>query len=160
MKRALNFQSGLTLVEVVIASAIILTAVLTLLGVHNFYLKSALSNAETVKAVHLMEEGIEAMRYFRDDSWEAKVETLSLNTPYGLVLSGGTWQTTSNLWVGSFTRSVTLASVQRNASGDIVSSGGALDPDTLLVTATVSWPSRGATTTKAMSTYLTNLYGN
>jgi hypothetical protein len=153
-------NAGLTIVEVVIASAIILAATLALIGVHGFYLKSALSNTDTVKAVHLAEEGIEGMRYLRDDSWQRNIESLSPDTPYGLELIGGVWQAVPNVWIDGMSRSVTISSVFRDSSSDIVSGGGTLDPNTVLVTSSVSWSSSGATTTKTIATYLTNLWDN
>ncbi len=137
-------NKGLTLVEVVIASAIILAAIVTLLGVHTLYLKVALANTDSVKAAFLLEEGIEETRYLRDDSWSANI-------------AGLTSTTTS---IDNFERMVTLSAVYRDSNGDIVSSGGTLDTNTKLITSSVSWMVNGATTTKSISTYLTNLYAN
>jgi prepilin-type N-terminal cleavage/methylation domain-containing protein len=154
-------NKGLTLVEVMIASAIILTAVVTLLGVHNLYLKVAFSNSNAVKAAYLAEEGLEAMRFLRDLSWSTHLAPLAIGTEYGVVLSVSAWQVNpANKYVENFERTVSIALVYRDANGDIVASGGTLDPDTLLVTSSVAWASGGATTTKAIATYLTNLYEN
>jgi Tfp pilus assembly protein PilV len=151
---------GLTMVEVLIASAIILTAVVVLLGVHSLYLKTALENGQTVQAAYLAEEGVEVMRYLRDASWSQNIAPLSLNTPYGLALSGAWITNATSTWIGAFYRIVTLSAVERDAASDIVASGGTLDPNTKLLTVSVSWPQRGATTTKTVATYLTNLHGN
>jgi Tfp pilus assembly protein PilV len=157
----LKKNTGLTMVEVVIASSLILVAVVVLTAVHNLYLKSALSNGNSLKAAYLAEEGIEAMRYLRDDSWNANIAPLSAADSYGVSLSGSAWSTgASNKWVDGFERVVTVGNVNRDANGDISSSGGALDPDTRLVTVAVSWPLSGATTTRSISTYMTNLWGN
>lgn len=153
-------QQGLTLVEVLIASAIVLLSVVVLLGVHSLYLKTALDNGETIKAAYLAEEGVEAMRYLRDASWTMNIIPLTLDEPYGLALNNAWATDATSMWVGSFYRTVTLSAVERNAQDDIVSSGGTLDPNTKLLTVSVSWPSRGATTTKTISTYLTNLHDN
>ena len=148
------------MVEVVIASAILLAAIVTLLSIHSLYLKIGLSNVNSAKAAYLLEEAVEAMRFLRDDSWGAKVSTLTLNTNYGLVFNNGSWQaSTTNRWVENFERTIALSAVYRDANGDIGASG-ALDPSTLLVVSTVSWPKGGATTTRSISTYLTNLYDN
>jgi Tfp pilus assembly protein PilV len=156
--KLLSFKKGLTLVEVVIASAIILAAVLSLLGVHSLYLKIALSSGQTVKATYLLEESLEAVRFLRDSSWDANIATLTLGTNYGVVWNGALWQlNSSNKWVDNFERTVTLSAVYRDSSDDIVSSGGTLDTDTKLVVASVSWQSAGATTTRSISTYITNL---
>lgn len=153
-------QKGLTLVEVLIAAAVILATVLALLGVHGLYLKTALGNGETIKAAYLAEESIEVVRFWRNVSWNNKIEPIILDTAYGLSFSSGVWATTTDRLVGQFERSVTLSSVYRDASSDIVFSGGTLDPDTVLVTARVSWAKGGATTTQSVATYITNLYGN
>lgn len=148
------------MVEVLIATSIILVSILSLLGVHSLYLRSAFSNAESLKAAYLAEEGIEVVRFWRDSSWNNKIKSITLDTDYGLALSGSTWSTSTDQYLGGFERHVTLSTVSRNASSDIVSSGGTLDPNTVLVTSTVSWAKGGATTTKSIATYLTNLYGN
>lgn len=154
-------MGGLTLVEVVIASAIILAAVLALLGVHSLYLKMALGNGDAIKAAYLSEEGLEAMRFLRDSSWSANVAPLSLGTEYGLILNGAVWEVSyTDTLVDEFERTVTLSAVYRDGNGDIVSSGGTLDANTLLVVSSVSWANAGATTTKSISTYLTNLLDN
>jgi len=99
------------------------------------------------------------MRFLRDSSWSANIAPLSLDVDYGLVFDAGVWQVTAdNIWVdNTFERTITLSTVYRDSSGDIVSLGGTLDPDTLLLVSNVSWSNRGATTTKSISTYLTNL---
>jgi Tfp pilus assembly protein PilV len=153
-------QKGFALVEVLIASAIILGAVLALLGVYSLYLRVALSNSEAVKAAYLAEESLEAVRFWRDVSWNNKIAPIAKGTAYGLSFALGMWATTTDLTLGSFERSIMISPVYRDASSDIVSSGGTLDTDTVLVTSSVSWWKGGATTTKTVATYLTNLYGN
>ncbi len=155
------FKKGLSLVEIVVASAIILVAVVALLNVHNLYLKIAFSNANAVKAAYLAEEGVEAVRWLREVSWADNIATLSVGTNYGLARVNGNWQVSvSNKYVENFERTISLSVAYRDANGDIVTSGGTLDPKTMLVVSSVSWPNGGATTTKSVSTYLTDLYEN
>src|SRR3989338_1492247 len=71
-------NEGLTLVEVLIATSIISAFLLALFGVHNLYLKTALSNGEVIKATGLAEESLEVMRFLRDSSWSANIAPLSL----------------------------------------------------------------------------------
>ena len=104
-------KKGFSMVEVVIAAAIILGAVLVLLGVHNLYLKVALSNGSVVKAAYLAEEGVENIRFLRDVSWSANISGL----------------TSTSTTIENFYRTVTLSAVYRDANSDIVSSGGMLD---------------------------------
>ena len=156
-----NYQQGITLVEVLIASAIIMAAVVALLGVHSLYFKTALQNTDILKATYLAEEGVEAVRFLRDASWSTHISPLTLNTNYGLVPSGTSWLTSAtNTATLGFTRTVRLSAVYRDASDDVVASGGTLDSNTKLLTATVSWNQNGTTTSKTISTYLTNLWSN
>lgn len=152
-------KQGFSLVEVVVSAAIMLVCVLALLTIHNLYLKNALDNTYSAKAAYLAEEGLEAMRYLRDDSWSGNISSLSDNFPYGVSLVGGVWKTGSTTAVDVFDRTITLGPVYRDVSGDIVSAGGSLASTTRLVTSSVSWSNRGATSTITLSTYLTNLNG-
>ncbi|MEK9171925.1 MAG: prepilin-type N-terminal cleavage/methylation domain-containing protein [Patescibacteria group bacterium] len=157
-----NPNSGLTLVEVLIATSVILVFLLAFSSVHNLYLKTAFSNGEVIKATELAEESLEVVRFLRDSSWNTNIAPLSLDTDYYLVFEGGEWQvtTTEALIDSLFERVVTLSAVYRDTSADIVSGGGTLDPGTLLVVSNVSWSRGGATTTKSISTYITNIFTN
>lgn len=151
------------LVEILIATSIILVFLLALLGTHNLYLKTAFVNGDVIKGVYLVEEGVEVARFLRNSSWSGNIAPLSLDVSYSLLFDAGSWQAaTTTVWVdNNFKRVVKFSAVYRDVSGDIVSSGGTLDPNTLLVVSSVSWPtSGGATTTKSISTYLTNLFSN
>lgn len=155
-----NLNSGLTLVEVVITTSIILVFLLALFGAHSLYLKTAFSSGEIIKAAGLAEESLEAVRFLRDSSWDVNIQSLSLDRNYFLVFVDNAWQITdANIFIDNiFERKIRFSAVYRDTAGDIVSSGGALDPDTLMVRSTVSWLSAGATTTKSISTYITNIY--
>src|SRR3989344_288297 len=152
---------GLTIVEVVIATSIILAFLLALFAVNNLYLRTAFLNTGSVKATLLVEEGLEAIRFLRDSSWDDKILVLTPGTNYSLIFESNSWQTTTtNVFIdGTFERILTLSEVYRDGSDDIVSSGGTLDPDTRLVTVSVSCRVGSATTTKSISTYLSNISG-
>lgn len=158
--KSLSKTQGFTLVEVLVSTSIILVCVVTLLGVHSLYIKTALNNSESLKAAYLAEEGLEVVRFWRNLSWNNKVKANTLDTNFGITFSGGVWATSTNRYIGIFERTLAFSSVQRNASGDIVASGGTIDPNILLVTATVAWSKGGAATTKSIATYFTNLYDN
>ncbi len=157
-----NFNLGLTLVEVLIAASIILIFLLALFGVNSLYLKTAFSNGEVVKATMLAEESLEAVRFLRNSSWNVNIEPLSLDTDYFLTFASGSWGVdTTNIFIDNlFERKLRLSSVYRDINGDIVSSGGTLDSNTLLVVSSVSWQAGEATTTRSISTYITDLYDN
>ena len=162
LSKNLNGNRGLTLVEVLIATSIILVFMVALFGVHNLYLKTAFSNRSIVKAAQLAEEGLEAVRFLRDSSWDTNIASLSLDTDYYPAFTGGGWQITSakTLLDGVYERKVRFSAVYRDASADIVVSGGTLDPNTLAVVSAVSWLNGAATTTKSISTYITDIFDN
>jgi Tfp pilus assembly protein PilV len=157
-------QGGLSLVEVLFGSSIILIFVVALVGVHNFYIKVSAQSADTSKALLLAEESIEGVKFLRDSSWTNNIASLGFDPTYYLTYSTttNTWQlsTAYSLIDGRFDRSIKVQVVRRDSSGRIVSSGGIADPNSRLITTSVSWRGRGATTTKSIATYITNIHDN
>ena len=115
-----EMDKGLTLVEVVIATSVILVFFMALFGVNNIYIRSAFQNANTIKATLLAEEGLEAVRFLRDASWEDNIEVLTVGQNYGLVLQSNSWETTTdNIYTDSlFERIVTFNDVYRDSNSD------------------------------------------
>ena len=153
---------GLTLVEVLVATAIIMGFLTTLVTVHNAYLNSSFSNLASVKATYLGEEGIESIKGLRDASWTNNIATLTNGVPYYLYFTGGAWTTTTTPIVidSQFTRKIVLSAVNRDASSDITTTGGSLDSNTREVVVTVSWLDHSATSTRVIDTYITNYFTN
>lgn len=149
-------KKGASLVEVIVATAIILLILTSLYAAHIFYLRTVLSNLNKVKASFLLEEGIEAVKLIRDQSW-TNISNIPENIDRHLYWSGTMWQaTTTNIFVdGIFERKFTIAGVNRDGNDDIAQSGSS-DDGTKKVTVTVSWAAGAATTSKSMSTYITN----
>jgi hypothetical protein len=58
--------------------------------------------------------------------------------------------------VGEFTRSVTISTVERDGSGNIVASGGTVEADMMLATASVSWQYQGVNFDIQLAQYLSN----
>ena len=163
MPRAKNLQSGLTLVEVLVAAAIILVFISALISAHNLYLTTAFSGLKKVKAIFLAEEGIEAIKLMKDKSWTSNIAPLTNGTNYYLTYDSATslWESiATNTYIDSlFERRFVLSAVYRDGNQDIASSG-TLDANTKQVIVYVSWSEKGATSTKSVATYVTNLIGN
>jgi hypothetical protein len=154
-------NKGLSLIEVLVGSSIIIIFFMALVGIYNTYLKISRTNIYSIKAGYLAEEGIEAIKSLRDVSWNSNIAPLPTNTNIYLTFNSGRWATTTtNVYVDQiFERKIVINSVNRDLStGDIVMSGGALDTGTKLITVTVAWPYKNSTSTRVMSTYVTNLY--
>jgi Tfp pilus assembly protein PilV len=134
-RRLLN-QTGASLVEVLVAiavTAIMLPAILTALISANAAKPAA---QQQVLAEGLLRSLTEETRSIREKGWS----NISVNGTYHPVISGSAWSLASGSTTsGNFTEQIVINDVQRNNSGTIVSSGGTVDPNTKLATATVSW---------------------
>lgn len=156
-----NKTKGFALVEIIIGSSIISVGIIAAITSFNTYLNYAFSNQKNVQASYLLEEGLEAVTGFRDKGWSTYISKLSTTTTYYLTFSGTSWATTTSPQYvdGEFLRSININDVKRDAS-DNISTSGTYDPNTKEVVATVSYSQGHATTTKSISTYITNLYAN
>lgn len=155
-------KSGITLIEIVIGVGIISIILVSLVSSLQFFLKRGLIHTEQIQSSFLLEEGIEVMRFFRDDSW-SNISDLVIDTEYYLFFEGSSWDTTTTATTtNSFTRTVTLRSVYRKDSDDrIVASSSpeakTLDPNTVLITVKVTSQTSNV---EELSTYITNLLNN
>lgn len=149
---------GVTVVEVLVGVAlfgVVLVFVMNTLGV-------LLSNANVVreqtKATLLAMEGQEMVRAIRDNDWN-DISALTTGTSYYLdidptMLALGI---TPEVIGGTYTRTITFASVYRNASDDIVSSsapGAVIDTGSRTVTVVLSWGSNSV----SLQSLLTNIF--
>ncbi len=154
-------NKGSGIVEVLIGLAIIAVGIFSIMRAFNYYLKFALSHRYDVQTALLLEEGIEAVKILRDAGWSAKIAPLSPGTTYGLAYFGGTWTSTTTLkYIDSkFSRTFVLSNVYRDAN-DKIASSGTLDSNTKKITISVAVRNILATSTKSISTYITNLFAN
>lgn len=153
-------KKGMALVEIIIGSAIITTGILAAITSYNTYISYAMSNSKNILASYILEEGLEVMTFFRDVSW-LNISGLSTTTTYHLAFNGTAWATTTTPEYvdGEFLRNITVSDVQRNGS-DQIDSSGVYDPNIKLITTTVEYSQGHATTTKSISTYITNINAN
>ncbi len=154
---------GMSLVEVVVGTALILIALIGLVNAYSFYLKAGFKNTDELKASFLLQEGVEGVTLIRDDGW-GSLSALTSGTPYFLSWNGTKWvaTTTEVLVGGMFRRTVTLEDVyRRDSDKDIVATTSveakSLDPFTKKLTVVVSGTTASTTKTETV-TYLTNLF--
>lgn len=154
-------NNGMALVEIVIGAAIISVGILAISSSYSTYVSYALANQRNIQASYLLEEGLEVTSYFRDKSW-TNISKLSTTTTYYLSWSGSDWATTTSAtYVDSiFLRSLNITDVKRDVNDRIATTSGNYDPNTKEITATVNYWQGHATTTKFISTYITNIYNN
>ena len=153
---------GFALVEAVVASAIALVVITGIIGTFSYTYRAAINNRQSVQAAFVEEEGLEAVRVLRDNGWTTNIASQTPSATAYLAFTNGEWGlTTTNTFIDEmFERKVVFSNVYRDTNKNIVASGGTLDPNIRLVTVSVSWSSRGATTTRSLSTYLANVFND
>lgn len=157
MKKKLH-KKGFMIIEVLIAASIITVATLATMAVAQKSIYVSRQAFHETQAVFLLEEGAEAIRISRDNSWN-NISALTVDTNYYPTFSSGTWTLSSTPnTVGIFTRIVTIANVNRDDATKDISVSGTNDPKTKLVTVTLSWPEGGSTVTKTLQFYISDIF--
>jgi hypothetical protein len=142
-------SSGQTVIEVLVAiglSAIMLPALATALVASR---EGRAQEAERLQATALARQADEIMRSIREKGW-TNISSLTAGSPYRPAIDSSpanSWELLAGAeTIGSFTRQIVASDVQRNASGQIVPSGGTVDQSTRKITITVSWtqPANGS----------------
>jgi Tfp pilus assembly protein PilV len=158
-------KKGFLTVEILIVASIMTISFLAITTVAQKSIQISHQSLHVLQASFLLEEGAEAVRILRDNAW-SNINNgnygLSFETPTTACPAPTcpTWKFLGNSEaIGSFTRKVNIADVNRdNTSYNIVTVGGANDPNTKLITITVSWQESGQSIDKNVSFYLTNIF--
>jgi hypothetical protein len=154
-------NKGFGMVEAVISVSIAASFILILSGANFAYSTLAYGQSNKIQASFLAEEAIEAVKFLRDESWDTNIAPLTPNTNYFPTFTGTDWTLDiATSTIGIFERKVVFQSVFRDANDNIVASGGTVDPDSRLLTVTVSWQEKGNTYTKVLFAYITDLFEN
>jgi Tfp pilus assembly protein PilV len=154
-------RAGFSLLEIFITIAIAVILIPGAYAMMSASIRLTTTSLHDVEAAFLSDEGAEAVRMIRNEGWTANIANKIYGTTYYPVLSGSSWSlTTANpgLINNRYTRTVVFASVSRDVNGDIVSSGGTLDPDTRQITVTTSWSERGHAKSVVVQAYITNYF--
>jgi Tfp pilus assembly protein PilV len=136
-----NFKnSGFMIIEVLVAVSIMTASILAAMAVAQKSVYVSRQTLHTVQAAFLLEEGAENARIARDNAW-SNVATLNTSEQIGI-----------------FTRTVVASGVNRDSTTSDISASGTDDPNTKLITVTVSWPEGGSTVTKTLQFYIMNIF--
>lgn len=161
-------KSGFSLIEIVVASALLMAFAAGILAASHFELTAVDESAKLGRASFLLAEGLEAMRILRDRSWVSNIATLSSGTTYYPVFSIN-WKIVTvdpGPVDGVFTRAVVWEDVyRRNSDSDIVDVSSpdpkTIDPNIKKATVTVTWSTASGTTRQeVVSSYFANLFEN
>lgn len=141
------------MIEMLAVIAILAITLTALLGLITFSLGVQGLARQTTQANNLAQEAMEAVRSIRNNvNWDQ----ITYGS-HGLTKTTSFWSFsgTENI-INGFTRTVSVTSVHRDASDNIVESGGTLDTDSKKITVTVSWEERSRSHSIKLVTYLTN----
>ncbi len=154
-------KKGFTIVELMIAIAIIVIVFLTILGFFIFDVRVADRSRMRLKAISLDEEAFEAVRNFRNNnSWDVSgIGTLIPGVDYYPASSSGGWNIIlGNENIDGFIRTIIFDRVSRDINDNIENTYNPIndDPETRKVRVVVSWTDRYGSTNESLTTYITN----
>jgi prepilin-type N-terminal cleavage/methylation domain-containing protein len=110
-------QSGMSLVEVLLAVAVFAVFTVGVIGAIIYGQESTAVAGARERAVKIAEEGIEAVRNIRDSGYD----NLPVDGTYGLVVSGGIWTFSGVSDITDiFTRTVTLSTIDPRTRNAII----------------------------------------
>src|SRR3989344_4335173 len=94
-------KKGFSMVEAVVAIAIVSGFIVVLGVVNSAYLQLSFGESDKIQASFLSEEGLEAMRFLRDESFKDNILPLYEGVDYYLYFSGSYFEpTTTQTYVG------------------------------------------------------------
>lgn len=109
-QRRLLTNKGFFLVEVIIAASVFMLLVTAIAGTYLYGQESAVLSGNRTRAVMLAQEGIEAVRNIRDDSFSNLVDGA-----YGLDAAGGEWNLVAGQdTISIFTRQIIISTIDAN----------------------------------------------
>lgn len=151
-------QRGISVVEILVAVAIIGLMLTVLLGTATVSLQSSILIKQTTQASSLAQGAIEAVRNFRDGTtWDSDgIGTLTTGIAYyaeKTTSAPAQWTLIQGEEaIDNFTRKIVFSDVSRDGNDDIVASGGTNDPNTKKAVVAVSWEDQEV----EIVTYFTN----
>ena len=132
-----DLQNGLSVIEIIVGSAILLTVITSITTLLIFYVSLEYKTSLKTSAAILLEEGSEAVQIMRDSNWTENIASLSNNVDYFLYWNGIEYKatTTPSLINEKFYRTITLSNIERAGDDSIVQNGfGTIDDKTKKVT--------------------------
>ncbi|MES2623479.1 MAG: hypothetical protein V4576_03685 [Patescibacteria group bacterium] len=160
-KKYAQLHSGMSVVEIIIASAIISLSMISIAVVYGNFISLSTQNTAKVQAAFLLDEGVEAIKTMRGEKW-TNIASTTASTTYYFIWQTDKWRATTTPAVIDkiFIRTFVVSPVYRDVStfNILPNTSGTLDPGTKKVDITVKWPEKGATSTRTTSMYIFNLY--
>lgn len=157
-----TYKKGISLIEVIIAVAIIGAAVIYVAQSYGRFVTTSNDNIARVQAAFLLDEGVEAVKTLRGEKWTNVASTTNYASYY-LAWNSTKWSATTSVQVidSVFYRTLVFEPVNRDVNFNILAAttSGTLDIGTRKATVSVAWKDRGgATTTRSIVMYVFNIF--
>lgn len=154
-------KRGISIVEIIVASAIIAISVVGIVGAIQVYLKIVFQNTRETQAVLLLDETAEALQYMRDDSFSTHFDSVVWGDTYTIFWNASGYElSTSTVYLPyDMTRTVVFSEVERDISDQITTSGTA-DQDTIKANVIISWPYKNEPKSISSEMLIHNMYAN
>src|SRR3989344_3480942 len=137
-----NKTNGQILIELILTLGIASILISALVGGLISARQGRFLSANILTASFLLQEMVEATRSIRESGWE---EVALNGTFHPKIVSNGWILASGSEKVGNFTRQLFVSETRRDTNGNIVASGGVIDPSTKKFIASVSWTGYGET---------------
>ena len=154
-------NEGFGLLEMVISVAVVITALVGFLETERVSLRLFRTEKDNLEATFLAQEGLEAARILRDQSWTNNVATLTSGSVYYSFFQNNAWSlsvSSPGLIDEKYTRTLVFNNVFRNLQ-DKISPSGTADPNTKQVISSISWNIPTGSKQQQLTSYLTNFQG-
>ncbi len=155
-KQIKNNKRGQLLIEAIIVlaiSSILLPALFTGLIASR---QGKAQSSQRIQAVALLKESEEIIRSVREKGWTSFAQ----NGTFHPIITGNAWALSSGSeTINGFTRAISISDVRRDSNGNIVTSGGTIDPSTKKVDILISWGQPYASSVNS-SLYVTRFLSN
>lgn len=154
-------KKGFGLIEILLVVGVGMGTFLGIEQYLNLSLRAATQDSRQTEALYWVKSNLEQARAVRDDEngWTL-ISGLTAGNQYSFLPDASAPQkliTQNGTKIeGKYTVWITTSAVERDASDNIVSTGGTVDPNTLKINSNVSWLENGATKQISFSEYLTN----
>lgn len=154
-------KRGISIVEIIVASAIIAISVIGIVGAIQVYLKIVFQNTRETQAVLLLDETAEALQYMRDDSFSTHFDPIIFGDTYTIFWNASGYElSTSTVYLPyEMTRTVVFSEVERDVNDQITASG-TVDPDTIKANVIITWPYREEVKSISSEMLIHNMYEN
>ncbi len=151
-------KKSFSIIEIILAAALFVIFASGVIGVVLFGFDMNRLGGEQTIASQYASEGLEATRSIKNQNFSNLVNTLGT----GISQVGGVWVFSgTNNTFDKYSRVISVSDVQRDLNGNIVVSGGIVDPLTKKITSTVTWNvSSNRNNSVVLTTYLTNWKGS